>query len=139
MHQLNNTDMAKYITKKEIKGAKINDYVNDLLNDINAKGDINGRYFSSWWFDIHHNIENNNAMNEIIWGLVLNYAKTNASWFNNKTEAQLRLNEVTEYIANKLNTWSGIIIRWLKGMQYCKYGVDVCDKCGLNTLFIKIK
>ena len=27
--------MKKYITKKEIKGAKINDYVSDLLEDIN--------------------------------------------------------------------------------------------------------
>ena len=38
--------MKKYITKMEIKGAKINDYVSGLLDDINAPGDINGRYFS---------------------------------------------------------------------------------------------
>lgn len=130
--------MAKYITKKDIKGAKITDAVNWLLMDINAKGDINGRYFSSWWFDYRHSEDDINAMNEIMWGLTLNYAKTNGCWFNNGTETELRLNEVAQYIADKLNTWTGAVISWLKGMKYNHYGIDVCDNFGLNSIYVKI-
>lgn len=129
--------MKKYITKKEIKGAKINDYVSGLLDDINAPGDINGRYFSCWWFDWRHEKEYIDAMNEIIWGLSLNYAKANGVWFNNGTETELRLSELAEYIAEKLNVFSCTVICWLKGMKYAHYGIDVCDACGLNSIYIK--
>lgn len=131
--------MAKYITKKEIKGASIDEYVNWLLEDINAKGDINGRYFSSWWFDFRHSADDVKAMNEIIWGLTLNYAKANGVWFNSGTETELILSEVAQYIANKLNTWSGVIINWMNGMKYSHYGIDVCDNFGLNSLYVKVK
>lgn len=43
----------KAITKKDLKGIKFNDEINWLLEDINRKGDINGRYFSAWWFDMY--------------------------------------------------------------------------------------
>ena len=130
--------MAKYITKKEIKGAEITIFVEWLLQDINAKGDINGRYFSSWWFDTAHSAEDTHAMNEIMWGLAVNYAKENGvAWFNNGTEVMMRLDEVAQYIAKKLNTWSGAVIRWMKGMKYYHYGVDVCDNFGLNSLYLK--
>lgn len=76
-------------------------------------------------------------MNEIIWGLSLNYAKANGVWFNYGTETQLKLNELAEYIAKKLNVFSYTVIRWLKGMKYSHYGIDVCDACGLNAIYIK--
>lgn len=135
--QLNDTIMAKYITKKELKGIKLTDEINWLLDDINAKGDINGRYFSAWWFDMAaiHSKETNAAMDEIIWGLILNYAKANAVWYNDGTEAQLDLREVSNYVGDKLNVWQGTIIRWLRGMRP---RLDVCDNFGLNALYIKI-
>lgn len=129
--------MAKYITKKEIKGAEITIFVEWLLQDINAKGDINGRYFSTWWFDYTHSQEDVHAMNEIIYNLALNYAKANGVWFNNETEVMMRLDEVAGYVANKLNTWSGAVVKWMKGMKYSHYKIDVCDNFGLNSIYLK--
>ena len=132
-------DMKKFVRKSDLKGVKMNSFVASLLDDINAKGDINGRYFSSWWFDLHHDADDVSAMYEILWGLVRNYAKMNGVWYNDGTETQLKLSDVAEYIADKLNTWSGYIICWLRGMQYARYGVEVCDKCGLNTLYVSVR
>lgn len=129
--------MAKYITLQELKGIKIDTCVRVLLNDINAKGTIDGRYFSSWWFDYEHRQEEKRAMNDIMFGLALNFAKVHGTWFNNGAEAQVNLSEVASYIAKKLNTWSFEIVRWLKGMKYSGYGIDVNDALGLDAMFIK--
>ena len=40
--------MKKAITKKDLKGLKFDDEISWLFDKINEKGNINGRYFSSW-------------------------------------------------------------------------------------------
>lgn len=131
--------MKKAITKKDLKGLKFNGEISWLFDMINKKGNINGRYFSSWWFDIYYRSkEETKAMNDIIWTLAVNYAKANGVWFNEGTECQLNLKEVCTYIGDKLNVWSGTIVKWCRGMKYSGYKIDVCDNFGLNSLYIKI-
>jgi hypothetical protein len=128
----------KAITKKELKGLKFDDGVTRLFDEINKKGDINGRYFSDWWFDMCHSKAERKAMNDIVWTLALNYARVAGSWFNGGTECELDLREVCTYIGNKLNVWSGTIVSWCKGMKYSGYKIDVCNNFGLNSLNIKV-
>ena len=86
----------------------------------------------------HRSKAETKAMNDIIWTLVLNYAKATGVWFNEGTECELNLKEVCTYIGDKLNVWSGTIVNWCKGMKYSGYKIDVCDNFGLNSLYIKI-
>jgi hypothetical protein len=132
--------MKKAITKKDLKGLKFDDEItlSRLFDEINEKGDINGRYFSEWWFHMRHSKDETRAMNDIIWTLILNYAKATGIWFNEGTECELNLREVCTHIADKLNVWSGTIVRWCKGMRYSGYNIDVCDNFGLNSLYIKV-
>lgn len=128
----------KAITKKDLKGLKFDDEVTRLFDEINEKGGIGGRYFSDWWFDMCHSKAERRAMSDIVWTLVLNYAKATGIWFNDGTECELNLKEVCTYIGNKLNIWSGTVVSWCKGMKYSGYNIDVCDNFGLNSLYIKV-
>lgn len=131
--------MKKYITKKELKGIQFNPDITYLLEDINRKGDIFGRYFSSWWFDFHHSKEEEAAMDSIIWALVVNNVSKFGYYFNDGQEAQLDLRAIAEFIGEKLNNvWYQTIIKWFRGMAYSGYKIDVCDACGLNSLYIKL-
>ena len=129
----------KLITRKDIQGIQYTPDIEWLLEDINRKGDIFGWYFSSWWFDIRHDRQTVEAMNAIIWQLLINNVERFGVRFNDGKEAQLRLNEAATYIGNKLNgVWSGIIIKWLRSMKYDGYGIDVNDQCGLDALYLKL-
>lgn len=129
----------KPITKKDLKGLKFDDEINWLLDDINRKGDINGRYFSAWWFDRYRpDKAENKAMAAIIWQLLVNNLDTFGFTFNEGAEAQLDLQQAAEFIGEKLNTWSGIIVKEFRSMAYLGYGIDVCDACGLNSLYLKL-
>lgn len=133
--------MKKAITKKDLKGLKFDGDItlSRLFDEINEKGDINGRYFSDWWFNMYyHSKAEIKAMNDIIWTLILNYAKATGIWFNEGTECELNLKEVCTYIGDKLNVWGGTIVKWCKGMKYSGYNIDVCDNFGLNSLYIKV-
>ena len=130
----------KAITKKDIKGIKFNDEINWLLEDINRKGDINGRYFSAWWFDMYRPDKAEcKAMGAIIWQLLVNNIDSLGVTFNDGTEAQLDLKKAAEFIGEKLNTWWGIIVKQFRSMYYDGYKIDVCDSCGLNALYLKLK
>ena len=59
--------------------------------------------------------------------------------FNDGTEAQLDLKKAAEFIGEKLNTWWGIIVKQFRSMYYDGYKIDVCDACGLNALYLKLK
>lgn len=128
----------KAITRKELDGIEFNFDIIMLLNDINRKGDINGRYFSSWWFEIHWPDNNQyKAMAAIIWQLLINNVDSFGFTFNEGMEAQLDLKEAAEFIGEKLNTWWETIVKEFRSMEYLGYGIDVCDTYGLNTLYLK--
>ncbi len=130
----------KLITREDIRGINYTDDIEFLLDDINRKGDISGWYFSSWWFDIRHSKETSAAMDAIIWQLLVNNADRFGIRFNDGSQAQLRLKETASFIGEKLNgVWSGIIIKWLRSMKYDGYGIDVCDACGLDSLYLTLK
>lgn len=131
----------KLITKKDLHGITWTDDIEDLLEDINRKGDINGWYFSSWWFDIRHHEDTNNAMDAIIWQLLVNNIERFGFRFNDGREAQLDLHAAATFIGDTLNgVWWQTIVRWLRGMGLKKtYGVTVNDIYGLNTLYMVLK
>ena len=130
----------KLITKQDIRGIHYTYDIEYLLGDINRPGNIFGWYFSSWWFDIRHDKETNNAMNAIIWQLVVNNIERFGVFFNDGKEAQLRLQETASFIGEKFNgVWSGTIIKWFRSMKYEGYGIDVCDACGLDSLYLKLQ
>lgn len=129
----------KAITKKELEGIDFNDDIDMLLNEINRKGDIGGRYFSTWWFDRYRpDKAENKAMAAIIWQLLVNNLDSFGFTFNEGTEAQLDLQQTAEFIGGKLNTWWGVIVKEFRSMEYLGYGIDVCDACGLNALYLKL-
>ena len=130
----------KLITKADIKGITYTPEIEWILEEINRKGDIFGWHFSSWWFDIRHDKETASAMDAIIWQLLVNNVGSLGFTFNEGTEAQLRLKETATFIGNKLNgVWWETIVKWLRSMQYSGYDVDVCDRCGLDSLYIKFQ
>ena len=131
--------MKKVIKISDLKGLKITDDIRDLLEVINRKGDICGRYFSSWWFDMYYHPKGEVlAMDSIIFTLVTNYAKANGVWYNNNTECWLKVSEVAGFIAPILNVWSGTVIKWMRGMYYRGYKLDINTACGLDSIHIKI-
>lgn len=134
--------MKKFITKAELKGYDFEDfehkYLFDICNEKDESG-YNGRYISTWYFENpRHDDGSRKAITDMIWCLVLNYFRMHAYKFSMGHMSQLRLNDVADYVAEKLNTWSGEIIRWLKGMEWGNphYDLDVCDRWGLNTITI---
>lgn len=135
--------MSKYITKAELKGYDFNEpehrYLFEIVNEKDENG-YNGRYFSSWYFDMKRcDMDFANAMQDMIWCLIISYFKGHAYCFKNGHMSQLRLSDVAKYIGEKLNVWSGEIIRWMKGMSFCrKFDLDVCDHWGLDTITIFI-
>ena len=132
--------MKKLITKKDVRGMEMTPDVLDLLADINRKGDIRGWYFSSWWFDIRHDGRTAAAMYAIIWQLLINNVDRFGFTFNDGAEAQLRLRDVASFIGDKLNdVWWETIVKCFRSMKYSGYDIDVNDRYGLDTLYIKIK
>ena len=136
--------MSKFITRQEIAGYDFSDfdhkYLFEILNQKDEKG-YNGRYVSSWYFDNAYRFSTNErkAITDMIWLLVLNFFKSHAYAYKKGHMSQLRLSDVTEYVANKMNTWSGEITKWLKGMEFGRaYDLDVCDRWGLDTITIFI-
>lgn len=129
----------KLITKADIRGITMTQDIEWLLEEINRKGDIFGWHFSSWWFDIRHDKQTDSAMQAIIWQLIVNNVDRFGTCFNGGAEAQLRLKETATFIGDKLNgVWHKTIVKWLRGMKYDGYDIDVNDRYGLDTLFIKI-
>lgn len=129
----------KLITKSDLKGITYTQDIEDLLWVINRKGNIDGWYFSSWWFDMRHSKETDAAMDAIIWQLLVNNVDSFGFRFNEGTEAQLDLREAATYIGDKLNrVWWGTIVKWLRSMYYSGYGVEVNDRWGLNTVYLKL-
>lgn len=129
----------KLITKADIRGITMTQDIEWLLEEINRKGDIFGWHFSSWWFDIRHDKQTNSAMQAIIWQLIVNNIDRFGTCFNGGAEAQLRLKETATFIGDKLNgVWHKTIVKWLRGMKYDGYDIDVNDRYGLDTLYIKI-
>ena len=138
------TKMSKFITKQEISGYDFNDfdhrYFFDILNEKDENG-YNGRYVSSWYYNNAGRFDTNErkAITDMIWYLTLNFFKGHAYNYEKGHMSQLRLSDVTEYVANKMNTWSGEIKCWLKGMELGNaYDLDVCDHWGLDTITIFI-
>lgn len=132
--------MSKYITKADLKGYDFNEfehaYLFDIVNRKDANG-YNGRYFSAWYTDGHLTKEESNAVADMIWALTLTFFRKQG--YEAGKMAQTKLNEVAEFIGEKMNIWSGEIIRWLKGMDFGNdYDLEVCDHWGLNTLTIFI-
>lgn len=136
------TTMKKYITKAELKGYDFNNFWNnELFNDLNRKDEngYNGRYVSTWYFDGCRIKEVTDSIQEMIWVLIVNYFKSHAYDFHYGHMSQLRLSDVAEHIAEKFNTWSGEIVRWMKGMEFGKkYDLDICDRWGLDSITIFI-
>ena len=129
----------KLITKADIRGITMTQDIEWLLEEINRKGDIFGWHFSSWWFDIRHDKQTDSAMQAIIWQLIVNNVDRFGTCFNGGAEAQLRLKETATFIGDKLNgVWHKTIVKWLRGMKYDGYDIDVNDRYGLDTLFSKI-
>lgn len=129
--------MAKFITKKDLKGITFNQDIEWLLSEINQKGDINGRYFSAWWFDIRHSQEDTKAMSEIIYTLTINWMKEHHSLYNQGVNGSCRLREVAAYVGDKLNVWNGTVIAWYRSMYHMGYqNVIVDDHCGLDSLTV---
>lgn len=129
----------KLITKADIRGITMTQDIEWLLEEINRKGDIFGWHFSSWWFDIRHDKQTDSAMQAIIWQLIVNNVDRFGTCFNGGAEAQLRLKETATFIGDKLNgVWHKTIVKWLRGMKYDGYDIDVNDRYGLDTLYIKI-
>lgn len=136
--------MSKFITKQEISGYDFSEfyhkYLFDSLNEKDENG-YNGRHISTWYFNNAYRFDEKErkAITDMIWYLILNYFKTHAYCYRKGHMSQLRLSDVSEYVAGKLNTWSGEIVRWMKGMEFGKaYDLDVCDRWGLDTVTIFI-
>lgn len=132
----------KLITKRDLRGIRWTLDVEDLFNDINRKGDINGWHFSSWWFDPWNfrTEGTEKAMDAIIWQLLVNNIDRLGFTFNEGTEAQLRLREAATFIGDKLNgVWWETIVRWFRSMAYSGYDITVNDRYGLDTLYLKLK
>ena len=130
----------KLITRADIRGIRYTTDIEWLLEEINRKGGIFGWHFSSWWFDIRHDKDTSSAMDAIIWRLLVNNVDRFGIRFNNGTEAQLRLRDAATFIGNKLNgVWWETIVRWIRSMAYNGYPLDVCDRCGLDSLYLKLK
>ncbi len=133
---------SKFITKAELKGYDFNNVWNaDLFDMVNQKDEngYNGRYFSAWYLDMRHEGESRKAITDMIWYLTLSYFKANYPGFKMGKMAQTNLSKAAGFIADKMNVWSGEIIRWMKGMEFGKeYDMDVCDHLGLDTITIYI-
>ena len=130
----------KLITRADIRGIRYTTDIEWLLEEINRKGDIFGWHFSSWWFDIRHDKDTSSAMDAIIWRLLVNNVDRFGIRFNNGTEAQLRLRDAATFIGDKLNgVWWETIVRWIRSMAYNGYPLDVCDRYGLDSLYLKLE
>lgn len=132
---------VKFITKADLKGYDFNEvdhrYLFTIVNEKDADG-YNGRYFSTWYFNIADK-GMSTAIRDMIWALTLTYFRTHAYKYRHGHMSQLRLSDVAEYVAGKMNTWSGEIIRWMKGMEFGRaFDMDVCDHWGLDTITIFI-
>lgn len=133
----NRVIMAKFLTKKDLKGIKFTQDIEWLLDDINRKGEINGRYFSCWWFDHFYQGADRVAMNEIIYTLIANWIKANGSVFNCGADGACRLSQAAAYVADKLNVFESTIVKVLRTMYYCGYqNVIVEDHWGLDSLTV---
>ena len=129
--------MKKAITKQDVRGIEFDFDVEYLLGEINAKGDINGRNFGEWWFKYNRDAADARAMSKIVWQLTVNNIEKFGFRFNEGTEAQLNLEQVARFVGDKLNVWWETVVRWYRGMTYSGYNIDVCDRWGLNELYVK--
>lgn len=131
---------AKFITKAELKHYDFSDFEHQyLFNIANEKDEngYNGRYLSTWYFEMRHDDAARKAITDMIWSLILCYFKAHAYEYSYGYMSQLSLQGVATFVADKLNTWSGEIIRWMKGMEWGRtYDMDVCDHWGLDTCTI---